>query len=61
MKYVKARVGKYVIVVYKTSSERLTMHFTAVRKSRKRYGFVIFSYIKDRLSAFTAVKRDAKF
>ena len=60
MRYVKPRVGKYVIVVYKKSSEWLTMHFTAVRKSRKRYGFVIFSYLKDRLSVFTAVKRDAK-
>ena len=46
MKYVKARVGKYVIVVYKKSSEWLTMHFMAVKKSRKSYGFVIFFIFK---------------
>ena len=31
----------------------------AVKKSRKRTGFFIYSYLKD--SAFTVVKRDAKF
>ena len=31
----------------------------AVKKSRKRSGFVAHSYFKD--SEFTAVKRDAKF
>ena len=46
MKYVKARVGKYVIVVYKKSPEWLTMHFMAVKKSRKSYGFVIFFIFK---------------
>ena len=30
----------------------------AVENSRKRSGFVLYSYLKD--SAFTAVKRDAK-
>ena len=35
------------------------MHFMAVKKSRKRSGFFIYSYFKE--SAFTAVKRDAKF
>ena len=35
------------------------MHLMAVKKSRKRSGFVIYSYLKD--SAYTAVKRDAKF
>ena len=35
------------------------MHFMAVKKSRKRCGFLIYSYFKE--SAFTAVKRDAKF
>ena len=30
----------------------------ALKKTRKRFGFVIYSYFKD--SAFTAVKRDAK-
>ena len=29
------------------------MHFTAERKSRKKFGFVIYSYFKD--NAFTAV------
>ena len=32
------------------------MHFMAVKKSRRRSGFVIYSYLKD--SAFTPVKRD---
>ena len=31
----------------------------ALKKTRKRFGFVIYSYFKH--SAFTAVKRDAKF
>ena len=35
------------------------MHFMALKKSRKHYGFVIYSHFKD--SLFTAVKRDAKF
>ena len=35
------------------------MHFMAVKKSRKRSGFVLYSYLKD--SGFTAVKRDANF
>ena len=35
------------------------MHLMAVKKSRKRSGFVIYSYFKD--SEFAAVKRDAKF
>jgi len=35
------------------------MHLMAVKKSRKRSGFVIYSYFKD--SAFAAVKRGAKF
>ena len=35
------------------------MHFMAVKKKRKGSGFVIYSYFKD--SAFTAVKRRAKF
>ena len=34
------------------------MHFMAVKKSRKRSGFVIYSYFND--SAFTVIKRDAK-
>ena len=35
------------------------MHFMVVKKSRKRYDFVIYSKFED--SGFTAVKRDAKF
>ena len=35
------------------------MHFMAVKMSRKRSGFVLYSYIKD--SAFTELKRDANF
>ena len=31
------------------------MHFMAVKKSRKRSGFVTYSYLKD--SAFTTIKR----
>ena len=34
------------------------MNFMAVKESGKRFGFVIYLYLKD--SAFTAVKRDAK-
>ena len=35
------------------------MHFMAVRKSRKRSGFVVYSYIIN--SEFTVIKRDGKF
>ena len=35
------------------------MHFVAVKKVQKGSGFVIYSYLKD--SAFSAVKRRAKF
>ena len=37
----------------------LTDEFYGLKKSRKRVIFVTDSYLKD--SAFTAVKRDAKF
>ena len=37
----------------------LTDHFYGFIKSRKRFSFAMDSYLKD--SAFTAVKRDAKF
>ena len=50
---------KSVISVCKKSqgpSDRLLM---AVKKLRKGSGFVIYSHLKD--SAFTAVKRRAKF
>ena len=35
------------------------MHFMGVKKLRKSSGFVIYLYLKD--SAFTAVKRDARY
>ena len=34
-------------------------HFMAVKKSRKRFGFVVSLYLKG--IAFKAVERDAKF
>ena len=34
------------------------MHLMAVKKPRKRSGFIIYSYFKD--NEFTAVKRDEK-
>ena len=37
------------------------MHFMAVKKSSKQSGVVFYSYFKNRDSAFTAVKKDAKF
>ena len=46
MKYVKARVGKYVIVVYKKKFRMANNAFMAVKKSRKCYGFVIFFIFK---------------
>ena len=50
------RVGKSVIWVCERAQ---TDEFYGFIKSRKRSIFVIDSYLKD--SAFTAVKRDAKF
>ena len=53
------RIGKSIILVgRKTQNSYKQMHFMAVKKSRKRSGFVISSYFED--SAFTVVKRDAK-
>ena len=50
------RVGKSVISVRKKAQNLgLTDLFMAMKKSRKRSGFVIYFYFKD--SAFTAVKR----
>ena len=37
----------------------MQLHFMALKMSRKRSGFVIYSYIKD--SAFTELKRDVNF
>ena len=54
MKYIK-RVGKSVISVCKKAQRFYKLHFMAVRKSRKRSGFVIYSCLKD--TAFTAVKK----
>ena len=54
------RIGKSVILVGReTLKGYKKMHFMAVKKSRKRSGFVIYSYFKD--STCTALKRDAKF
>ena len=50
------RVGKSVISVCKKAQRCYKLHFMAVRKSRKRSGFVIYSFLKD--SAFTAIKKD---
>ena len=52
------RVGTSVIKVCERS-DGLTDEFYGFIKSRKRSIFVIDSHLKD--SAFTAVKRDAKF
>ena len=52
------RVGKSVIWVCERA-QRANRSFYGFIKSRKRSIFVIDSYLKD--SAFTAVKRDAKF
>jgi len=53
------RVGKSAIWVYKRDQRGPTDEFYGFIKSRKRSFFVIDFYLKD--SAFTAVKRDAKF
>ena len=52
-------VGKSVISVHKKAQKGLQSYSKAVKKSRKRSGFVIYSYFK--FSAFTMVERDAKF
>ena len=51
-------VGSSVISVRKKAQKGSQIYFKAVKKSRKRSGFVIYSYFK--FSAFTLVKRDAK-
>ena len=53
------RVGKFVTWVCERAQSGLTDTFYGFIKSRKRSIFVIASYLND--SAFTAVKRDAKF
>ena len=53
------RVGKSVLWVCERGTKGLTDECYGFLKSRKRSIFVINSYLKD--SAFTAVKRDAKF
>ena len=52
-------VGSSVISVRKKAQKGSQIYSKAVKKSRKRSGFVIYSYFK--FSAFTMVKRDAKF
>ena len=51
---VYGRVGKSVILVGKKAQKGKQMHFTVMKKSRKRSGFVIYSNFK--YSAFTAVR-----
>ena len=64
------RAGILVVEAYKSRQgnlssgsvkgpKGLTDDFYGFIKSRKRFSFVIDSYLKD--NAFTAVKRDAKF
>ena len=48
-----------VISVRKKAQKGSQIYSKAVKKSRKRSGFVIYSYFK--CSAFTLVERDAKF
>ena len=50
-------VKKSVISVCKKTQKGCQRYSMAVKKSRKRSGFVIYSCLKD--SAFTAVKKDA--
>ena len=52
-------VGLSVISVRKKDQKGSQIYFKAVKKSRKRSGFVIYSYYE--CSAFTLVERDAKF
>ena len=52
-------VGSSVISVRKKAQKGSQIYSKAVKKSRKRSGFVIYSYFK--CSAFTLVTRDAKF
>ena len=52
-------VGLSVISVRKKAQKGSQIYFKAVKKSRKRSGFVIYSYYE--CSAFTLVERDAKF
>ena len=56
---VDKRAGNLSFRSEKRLKKWLTDAFMAVRKSRKRYGFEIYSHCKN--SAFTAVERDAKF
>ena len=51
-------VGLSVISVRKMAQKGSQNYFKAVKKSRKRSGFVIYSHFK--FSAFTLLKRDAK-
>ena len=41
------RVGKSVISVCKKAQNGQQMHFVAVKKSKKRSGVVVNSYVKD--------------
>ena len=52
-------VGEICHFVGKKAQKGQQVHFKAVKKLRKRSGFVIYLYFKD--NAFTVVERDAKF
>ena len=54
-------VGKSVILIGKKAQKDQQMHVMAVKKSRKRSGFVIYSYLKDSAFQFAAVERGAEF
>ena len=53
------RIGKSVVWVCERAKRVVTDEFYGFIKSRKRRVFIIDCYLKD--SAFTAVKRNAKF
>ena len=42
------RVGKSVILVCKKAQKVQMIHFLTVKESRKRSGFVIYSFLMDR-------------
>ena len=55
----RIRKCRVIISVRKKAQKGSQIYSKAVKKSRKRSGFVIYSYFK--CSAFTLVERDAKF
>ena len=47
LEYVKGYAGKSVISVCKKAQKEEQMHFMAMKNSRKRSCFVVYSYFKD--------------